>query len=61
MGVREYTSSRKEANARYDAKTYTKINIALRKDEDKDILASWENARKQGFTSRQWLRSLYDR
>ena len=51
----KYTRAKQEANARYDAKTYKKINIALRKDEDKKIIASIEKAKKKGQTNREWL------
>lgn len=60
MGVREYNEARASANARYDAKTYKKVQIALRLDEDADILESMEEAKEHGYTLRQWLRQLYE-
>jgi hypothetical protein len=38
--VAKYTQAKQEANARYDAKTYKKIGIALRIDEDAEIIRS---------------------
>lgn len=60
MGVRAYTESRAEANKRYDAKTYKDVNIALRIEDDADILASIQEARDEGVTLRQWLRGLFE-
>ena len=57
---REYTPARAEANAKYDAKTYRKINIALRKEDDADILDSLEEAKRKGLNNREWLRELYE-
>lgn len=55
-----YTQAKHEANARYDAKTYKKIGIALRLDEDADIIKSWSEAREKGINSREWLRELFE-
>ena len=60
MGKREYTPSRAEANARYDAKTYKKINIALRREDDADIIRSIEDAKGNGLSLREWLRELFE-
>ena len=54
------SQARKEANARYDSKTYVQVNARLRKDEDADIIASIEEAKKNGQTIREWLRDLFD-
>ena len=56
----KYSQARREANARYDAKTYKKIGIALRIDDDADIIKSWTDAREKGINSREWLRELYE-
>ena len=61
MGKRPYNEARAAANARYDAKTYAKINIALRMEDDADIIQSIEEAKKKGATLREWLRELYDK
>lgn len=50
----------REAIARYDAKTYTKINIALRTEDDADIIKSWEEAKAKGIKNREWLRELFE-
>lgn len=55
------SASQREAVARYDAKTYRKINIALRKEDDADIIQSMEEAKKAGLSLREWLRELFDR
>ena len=55
------SSSKREANNRYDTKTYSQVNFRLRKDEDADILQSLTAARKKGITNREWLRELFDR
>lgn len=50
-----------EAIARYQAKTYKKINIALRLEDDADILRSIEEAKAKGMSLREWVRELYDK
>lgn len=60
MAKREYTAARAEANARYDAKTYKKINIALRLTDDHDIIESLEEAKKRGLNNREWLREIFE-
>lgn len=60
MGKREYTPARAEANAKYDAKTYRKINIALRIKDDADIIASLDKAKQKGINNREWLRELFE-
>ena len=57
---REYTPARQEANARYDAKTYKKINIALRREDDADILESLERAKRDKLSNREWLRKIFE-
>lgn len=60
MGKREYTPTRAEANARYDAKTYKKLTIKVRIEEDADIIASFEESKQHGYTSREWLREMFE-
>ena len=50
----------REAIDRYDKDTYRKINIALRLEDDADIIESWEEAKKRGIKNREWLRELFD-
>lgn len=57
---RTYTQAKHEANKRYDSKTYKKINIALRLEDDKDILSSIEQAKEKGINSREWLREIFE-
>ena len=59
MGVRKYTEARAKANKKYDEKTYRKITIYLRVEDDAEILDSLDEARQHGFSFREWLRSLY--
>jgi hypothetical protein len=54
------SQAKRDANARYDDKTYIQVNARLRKDEDADIIASIEEAKKNGQTLREWLRDLFD-
>ena len=49
-----------EATHRYDAKSYTRFVVRLRKDEDKDILEYISKAREKGESSREWIRELFD-
>lgn len=58
--ARPYTEARREANARYDEKTYTQFNVRLRKEDDKDILESIQAAHESGLNNREWLRELFD-
>lgn len=53
------SEARKRATAKYHAKTFKKINIALRKGEDDDIIRSFELAQAKGMTNREWLRALF--
>lgn len=55
------SQAKRDANARYDDKTYIQVNARLRKDEDADIIASIEEAKKNGQTLREWLRELFDK
>lgn len=58
--ARKYTQARRDAVERYQAKTYQKINIALRYDEDADIINAWKKAQGQGIKNREWIRELFD-
>lgn len=55
------TEARRRANDKYDGKTYKKINIALRKEDDGDIIQAIEEAKANGINKREWLRSLFDK
>ena len=54
------TPARTEANKRYDAKTYKKYTLALRIEDDADIIQSIQEAQDQGLNKREWLRELFD-
>lgn len=55
------SDSKIEANNRYGAKTYRKINLALRLEEDHDIIKSWETCTKElGYSNREWVRMMFD-
>ena len=60
MGKRAYTQARANATAKYDAKTYKKLMIALRLEDDADIIRDIEEAKAHGYSMRQWLRQLYE-
>lgn len=49
-----------EATRRYDAKTYKKMNIAFRVDDDADIISALDNAHDLGVSSRELIRSWYE-
>lgn len=51
--------SSRDANSRYDSKTYKTILMKLRKDDDSDILKYIEEAKAEGKTNREWLRDLF--
>ena len=57
-----HTSSKEaqdRANAKYKAKTYKRVTLLLRLEEDELIIKSIEKAHKAGKSSREWLRELY--
>lgn len=47
------------ANERYLKKTYTQIQLRLRKEDDKEIIDSIRNAQENGTSIRQWVRDLF--
>ena len=59
MAYQNHKESTRRAIAKYDAKTYKKITLRLRYDEDADIINSLEEATNNGMKAREWLRSLY--
>ena len=60
MSKQKYSPARKEANDRYNAKTYKQVNFRLRLEDDADILKSLEDAQKKGSNNREWLRELFE-
>ena len=57
MGVRPYNEARAAANKKYDDKTYKKMNIAFRKDEDKELLEAIEAS---GLSYTAFFRRLWE-
>jgi len=60
MAVNPYTEARARANRAFDEKTYKKVLVSLRYDEDGDMIRALEDAQAEGLRSREWLRELYD-
>ena len=54
------TEAHRLGNDRYDAKTYKRIQFALRIQDDADIIRDIEAAKTEGLSLREWLRRLYD-
>lgn len=54
------TQAEREATDRYDAKTYRLIGLRLRIDDDADILESFDKAKEQGLSNREWIRDLFE-
>lgn len=55
------SDARREANARYDAKTYKVFTFKLRIEEDADIIRAIQEAQENGTNKREWLRDLFDK
>lgn len=60
MARDNHSEAQRAAVARYDAKTYKKVNIALRIEDDADIIESMEKAKESGLSLREWLREIYE-
>lgn len=60
MKSEKVTKAKREANDRYDAKTYKKITLSLRIQDDRDIIRNIEAAQSEGLSLREWLRRLFD-
>ena len=60
MRSEKVSEARRNANDKYDAKTYKRITFTLRIQNDADIIESIEAAQTNGTTLRGWLRSLFD-
>lgn len=60
MRSEKVSEARRQANDKYDAKTYRKISFALRAQDDADIIRDIEAAKAEGLSLREWLRRLYD-
>lgn len=54
------TQAKREAIERYHERTYKRVILALRLDEDADIIKDLADAQEHGISYREWLRELYD-
>lgn len=55
------TEAQRRASLKYDEKTYRRILLRLRKEEDWDIIESYEKAKVEGKKAREWIRGLYEK
>ena len=55
----KYYESRQRSMEKYRAKTYKQVNIALRFDEDEDIIESIDYAREHGIPLREWVSDIF--
>lgn len=53
------SEARKNANSRYDAKTYKQVAIRFRIDDDKEILEDMELAKANGYSLREWVNEMF--
>lgn len=53
------SDAKRAANARFDEKTYKKILIMLRYEEDAEILDAMAECRAEGIPYRTWLSDLF--
>lgn len=60
MAKNNHSESQREAVARYHAKTYQKLTISLRLEEDADIIKAINDAQENGISYREWLRELFE-
>lgn len=61
MRSEKVTEARRAANDRYDAKTYKRITLSLRRQDDADIIESIKSAQSEGANLREWLRGVFDK
>ena len=54
------TQAKREAIERYHERTYKRIVLALRLDEDADIINAMKEAQEKGIAYREWLRELFE-
>lgn len=60
MAYQDHKESTRRANDKYDAKTYKRMMLRLRNDEDSDIIESLREAQANGKTNREWLREVFE-
>ena len=61
MRSERVSESQRIAANKYDAKTYKRITIAMRLEDDADIIKDIEDAQGAGLSLRMWLRGIYDK
>lgn len=54
------TKSKRTAIDKYDSKTYHKVTIKLRKEEDAEIIRDMDDALENGISRREWLSGIYE-
>lgn len=52
--------SKRAAIDRYDAKTYRKIMLKLRIEDDADIIKDMDEAFDRGVNRREWLKGVFE-
>ncbi len=52
--------AKREANTRYDEKTYVQVNARLRIEDDADLIQAYKDAQTRGLKAREWLRELFE-
>ena len=60
IDMRKMSDAKYEANRRYDNKTYQRLSLYLRIEDDSDILEDLELAKQNGISYRDWIRTLFD-
>ena len=61
MRSEKVSEAHRRGNDKYDAKTYKKIFLILRLQDDADIIKDIEEAQGAGLSLRVWLRGIYDK
>lgn len=61
MRSEKVSEARRNANDKYDAKTYRRVFLLLRLEDDADIIKDIEEAQGAGLSLRVWLRGIYDK
>ncbi len=52
--------SKRAAIDRYDAKTYRKVMLKLRIEDDADIIKDMDEAFSRGINRREWLKEVFE-
>lgn len=54
------SESKKAANKRYDEKTYSRITVHFRKDEDAEVIKALADAKASGKPYREFILEWYN-